>query len=340
MKRKKIGLLAITLGVVGIGSLSLIFSMEQIKNSVENKVELDTQITSYIEKETTVRNKLEEELMAHMQISQEEEERIQMVQEQQIEAELVLHMQEESICYWNEALAEQEKEKQSWDLLQESEEDFIYTPEVMYMYNGQKVKVHDTLVYKEEAEENSRKIMDFVWDYVDETILIPYGIDKTEYEYSITRQYDYPEIIKYAVCLEKVGYVQCTMGVILAKEPILLDFTMDGMVSLCSGSEIPEAYRVENWCQTLEEKEEIYQKNYEISKNLIENQIGLSPILETKKNVENRAYFSAAASNSYMYIGYVLEDGTYVRVFYNRVNGELIGFAIMGYHEELFEFPQ
>ena len=198
-----------------------------------------------------------------------------------------------------------------------------------FLYYGQKVYVVDDMVEKEVAMENGKKIMDFVFDYIDETILTPYNIDKTSYTYAIERQNE-ENSTQYGVFLLNKGRIQCTMGVCLNEDPKLESFARDGLVDLYGNFEkpIPKEYLIENWCDNRQKKEDIYDAYYASSKEIIENVLGLAPIDDTFRDVTKESCFSAGNDWSNVTFGYRLKDGTQIRIFYNRINQMWNGFYI------------
>lgn len=200
--------------------------------------------------------------------------------------------------------------------------------EIPFVYCGQNVYVQDGIVEKDIAKENGMQIMEYIFDYLDQTIFQPYGIDKTAYTYKIQRQYK-EDGTHYGVFLTQNDRIRCTIGIDLNEEPELTSFARDGLVDLYGGEkEIPEEYLVRNWCDTEAKKEAIYKEYYGFSKDIIENVLGLSSIKDEIIDVNNQKYFSADDDWSTVTFGYELEDGTYIRVFYNRINQMWDGFVI------------
>ena len=62
--------------------------------------------------------------------------------------------------------------------------------------------------------------------------------------------------------------------------------------------------------------------------------------MEEVKDVNSITYFDADNDCSTVTFGYVLENGLYVKVFYNRINQMWDGFAIAGYHEDYYTEAQ
>ena len=202
------------------------------------------------------------------------------------------------------------------------------------VYQGQAISVIDGLTDKENAWENATEIMDYIYDYVDKNIFAPCEIDKSEYKYSIQRQYHEQNGVNYGVFLLKGEKIICTIGICLEEEPVLTSFARDGLVDLYGGvRKIPTEYLVENWCKTSEQRERIYGEYLVFSKEIIEDMLGLPSINEAKKDINCITYFEADDSWSTVTFGYVLEDGLYVKVFYNRVNQMWDGFEISGYNK-------
>lgn len=199
-----------------------------------------------------------------------------------------------------------------------------------FVYYGQDVSIKDDMVEKETAIQNAQIIMDFIFDYVDKTILTPYGIDKTAYTYDIQRQNDENKGLCYGVFLKKEGSIECTIGVCLDNGIKMDAFARDGLIDLYGGFEnpIPEEYLVENWCNDTATKEAIYDAYYESSKEMIEDVLGLAPIDDSFRDVSKDSCFYAGNDWSTVRFGYRLTDGTEISIFYNRVNQMWDGFSI------------
>lgn len=197
------------------------------------------------------------------------------------------------------------------------------------VYYGQNVYVKDDMEKKEVATTRGNQIMDFIFgDYMEEKFFKPCGIDKTEYTYSIQRQPD-EENIRYGVFLMKEGRILCTIGVLLGDEISLRAFARDGLIDLRGAEDnpIPEEYLTQNWCDTREKKEAIYDAYFESSKEVIENVLGLASIDTSFNDVTKTSCFAADDDWSTVTLGYQLEDDTYITVSYNRVNQMWDGFC-------------
>lgn len=300
-----------TLAIVGVGSLLLSLSTNWIMADTQEELSSQKEIVSNEEKELTeipiaaVENQNEEKRITEIPIEAAENQNEEVYNQRLQELEIV-----------EEQLEERQRELE------------VELAATYFVYCGQSVIVKDSLVDKDIAEENGKKIMDFIFDYVDKTILVPYEIDKTAYTYKILRQYQVEDRIHYAVFLLQEDQILCTIGIDLEDETKLVTFARDGLVELYGGSkDIPKEYLIKNWCNTDEKKEEIYNEYYDSSKEIIEEVLGLSPIDEEIK-VSGTRYFKADDEWSIVEFGYVLEDGTYVKVFYNRVNQMWDGFVI------------
>ncbi|MBQ8624635.1 MAG: hypothetical protein IJ419_00485 [Agathobacter sp.] len=317
MKRKNIGLVLATLAVIGVGSLALILSVTRIKGSVQQDLSDETKVGMEVGTEIV---EAEEDADSDTPINSQEDANIHYFENLSLEEALLQRKEELNLT----------KE----ELLQKREELKNQLTTVEFVYQGQEIAVKDVLVEKEEALKNATEVMDFVFGYVDETILTPYGIDKTEFQYEIQRQYGVLDKVDYAVFLMQKESIKCTIGIQLDSEPVLTSFARDGLIQLCGGERvIPEEYRVNNWCETTEKREAIYAEYLEESKEVIA-MLGLPAIIESEKNVDCITYFDADDTWSRVVFGYVLEDGRYVKVFYNRVNQMWDGFVIAGYHQE------
>ena len=210
-------------------------------------------------------------------------------------------------------------------------------------YKKQLVMIEDFLVNKETAESNLIKIMDYIFDTVDKDILKPAGIDLADYDneqksyfFHIQRQFQYPDESNYGVFLISEGRILWSLGISLEEEPKVLTFAMDGLIDLYGAKDnpIPKEYLTENWCKTSEQKEAIYNDYFETSRELIEETLELAAIRTDVKDLECASYFDADNDWSTVCFGYVLEDGLYVKVFYNRVNQKWDGFVIAGYYRD------
>ena len=136
--------------------------------------------------------------------------------------------------------------------------------------------------------------------------------------------------------VKKEGDIIWSVGISLEEEPKVYTFAMDGLIDLYGAKDnpIPKEYLVENWCKTSEQKEAIYNDYFETSRKLIEETLGLAAIRTDVKDLECASYFDADNDWSTVCFGYVLEDGLYVKVFYNRVNQKWDGFVIAGYYRD------
>ena len=332
MKKKKLSMVILTLVIAGIGAGMLLWSTNWIMADVQKDVEssediVATEDTESLQalagKEEELREKIDnlkdfaaleealEEATGGLGIELpaglSEEQEIEMLQE----ALLVLLLEGEE-CHGVEVPVTFS----------------IATAE--FVYYGQDVLIKDDLVEKETAIENAQKIMDFIFDDVDKTILTPYGIDKTAYTYDIQRQDDEDKSLCYGVFLKKDGNIECTIGICIEDEITMDAFARDGLIDLYGDVEnpIPEEYLVENWCSDTQKKEEIYDAYYESSKEIIENVLGLAPIDDTFCDVSKDSCFHAGNDWSTVRFGYRLTDGTEISVFYNRINQMWDGFSI------------
>ena len=305
MKKRYIGTIVTTLAVVAAGSIILAMSAPKAKERVQTDLSGNVEIgTDYESVDITI-EKYEE-----------------TIEDPNI------------ILFYNEDLS-------NYSLLTESK-----LPVLAKMYKGHLVMIKDSLVNKETAENNAIKIMDFIYDTVDKNLLAQNGIDLTEYEthkesyvYGIQRQYQYEDKIYYGVYMLEKAKIIWSVNICLEEEPKVTMFAMDGLVDLAGGigSPIPKEYLVENWCKTTEQKEAIYNDYFETSKKIIEETLGLAAIRTDVKDMEYSSYFAADNDWSTVCFGYVLEDGLYVKVFYNRVNQKWDGFAIAGYHKDYYD---
>lgn len=357
MKKKDLGIIVATLVVVAAGSISLIFSMTKMKGTVQDELSSSTQMTTSQGESLAMIDSTdpEGESLAMIDSTDFEDER---AQEQEI-LESVMQEREE-----NESQVEEQdqKEENLWQeiqsLLQEMAErgnekaevlalktekelewerwwsnyshgesleyaTTIWENEVNYVYEGQNVTVYDALSSKEEAEKNSKKIMDYIYDHVDEKLLVPNEIDKTEYVYRFTRQVSNADYVDYGVSLAKGEQEICSIGVHFEEEPVLDCFFINGNIK------IPEGFDMENWCSTTAEKEAAYAKYLDQSKLIVGDVLGLSPIVEAQRNLESVVYFQVLQDIQTVIFGYVLEDGSYIRVFYNLIDESWKGFVLV-----------
>ena len=318
MKRKNNGMviatiIAVTLGAVVLGlAFNNVRGQSQKALSESTTLEIDYESTGIMEDETLSDNLNLDELVSDKFVSNEVEH---------------VYAEDPNIVYFFDT---------DLSVTYENEDSVIYAKGV---YRGQEFTVRDYFVDSDTAKANGEKILDYVFSVVDKNILTQYGIDKTEYEYSIQRQYHYKYGYNYGVFLIRYGKIICTMGVSLEGEPVLTSFYMDGASDVYGSKTrpIPDEYLVENWCKTVEQKEAIYAEYFEDSKEIIEGLLGLPAVKECEKDMECISYFRADDSCSYVTLGYVLENGLYVIVSYNRVNNKFIGFAISGYHKDYYD---
>lgn len=337
MKKKTFVLAIGTAFIVGAGSFALVLSMRQVKNNIQTELSSDKTIeTSQVYETATMETDSSEQILT----DETKDEDIVLFKTFDYSMTQVIEM---SPAYQEEFEIETEglsSAEITWRKLKKLEEVFQDYRDGLgktsFVYEGKRVGIEDALLEKEDALENGKKIMDFVYDYVDKTIFEPYEIDKTQYNYSIRRQYHMVEGVNYAVFLhEKTNSeILATIGILIEEEPVLQSFARDGLIELVYGSgEIPKTYWVKNWCETMEKREMIYTQYLEESKKII-TMLGLPPIVEEIKNLDSISYFDADNGWSTVTFGYVLEDGTYVKIFYNRINGKWNGFSIAGYHKD------
>ena len=76
---------------------------------------------------------------------------------------------------------------------------------------------------------------------------------------------------------------------------------------------------------------------FDKSKEIIEDVLGLASIKNEVRNIESISYFHADTVWSTVTFGYVLDNGLYVKVFYNRVNQMWDGYCIAGYHKDYYD---
>lgn len=313
MKIKNVGLAVATIAIVGCGSLVLATSMTQIKGAVQNEAGGGAEIS------TNVGN-------AHVSVKEGETENdvdnvnVVLGFENSFDKKIKLYPVSNARAF----------------------EDIEGTENVAildYVYEGKVVRIRDGLVTKEEAVGNVTKIMDYIYSYVNDLVFVPNGINKDSFEYRIQRQYGRMykgEEVNYAVFLNTDDGIVGAIGITLGEEPLLHSFTMDGLVGLYGGiaNDIPREYLIRNWCATTNQRTEIYNQYFTKSEDILQNVLGLTAIRKEIVDVNCGSYFNADDSWSRVCFGYVLEDGTYIKVFYNRVDGEWVGFCIAGYYEE------
>ena len=315
MKRKNMGLMIGTLAIVGVGSIALMLSVTQIKGSVQDYLSDEGQVgmtagTEIVETEKVVENS--------SPINSKEDESIHYYEMLSLE-EMLRKDQEEYLNLTTE------------EFLQKKEELDQKRAEREFIYQGQEASISDSLLEKDEALENGARIMDFIFSYVDEVLLQPMGIDKTKYEYSIQRQRHKIDGVNYGVFIKEEGNLVCSVGVRMDEELVMTSFERSALVELCGGErEIPEEYLVNNWCETAEKREAIYTEYLEQSKEVVA-MLGLPAIAEDSKYVDCITYFDADDGWSNVTFGDVLEDGRFIKIFYNRVNQMWEGFLIAGY---------
>ncbi len=296
MKKKNIGIVAVTILVVAGGSVSLMLSMSQTFGAVHKDLSGAAEIATNVG-EPVVNTETKDVAKAELNLPKDE--RIKLYSQM------------------------------------ETSEAVDNVAKLSFVYEGQNVTIKDGLLTKEEAVDVATQIMDYVYGYVDETILTPYEIDKTKYEYKIQRQYRNQNEPDYGVFLMENDSIMCTINITFKEEPTLTAFARDGFIDLCGyENPIPDEYLVENWCMTTEQRAAIYDEYLDESKYIVEEVLGLAEISEEYKDVDSSTYFKANDDWSNVNFGYVLADGTYVNVFYNRVNQMWNGFLIAGYVEE------
>lgn len=324
MNKQKAGIMLMTLAIVGVGGVLLFSSTNDVMDAVQENLSTQKEIV------TNQQEELEDMLVA----DQEENMNSQtgeMYTGQELppsynENDQVIARYEQAVQELREA-EEQQIARYEQEIQELRAEQIIST---CFVKDGEFVRIKDSLVEMETAQENGRIIMDFIFDYVDKTILTPYGIDKTAYSYDIQRQYQEVDEVEYGVFLKQEDKIIGSIGIRLNDEPELISFTRSGLVDLYGGekNDIPEEYKIDNWCDTKEQKEEIYKEYLDDSKEIVEHVLGLPPLKEEMGDVTDTRYFSADDGWSSVTFGYELEDGTYIRVFYNRVNQMWDGFVI------------
>jgi LysM repeat protein len=294
---KKFTLLTTSVLLVGISSIALIISMSQLKGSIQDDIS-DNTVMEAMENITT-----------------ENETKKEGGQEYKLDLP-----KDKSVVLYKE---------ENVDIKGE------YVAKAYTVYQGQEVEIKDALVSKDEALENANIIMDYIYGYVDETIFSKYKIDKTNYTYKIQRQYHKNDGAYYGIFMVENDRIMASVGVTLNGKPQLKSFARDGLIDLCGLElEIPEEYLVKNYCMTSEQRNAIYEEYFPISKEIVENLLGMPAIIEEVKNIDSETYFKADDDWSTVCFGYVLENGLYVKVFYNRVNKEWDGFVVAGYHKD------
>lgn len=293
MRNREIGILLSSLIIIMLGSVGLIFSITQIKATVHGDAGSNVTLGTEVA----------------MQIVD-------------VKDDSYSTKEDENIVFYNHRLYP------GYPLNNNLET----ASRVNLIYQGVEVVITDAILEKEAAQRNSILIMDYIFDYVDQVFLKPYGIDKTAYSYEMQRQYRNGENVYYAVFLIGDNIIQCTLGIELQDSPKLYSFSRDGLVDLCKPSKTPEEFRVENWCRSTSERENVYADYLQESQDFIVDILGMPSILTGVKDVDCISYFEVEKSYSNVILGYVLEDGTYIKLFYNRVNHMWNGFSIDGYH--------
>lgn len=357
MKKKNLGIVAATLVVVAAGSITLVFSMTKIKGAVQEEFSSNTQITTTqgeclalvdstcSEEEQYKEQDMEELFMLELEENESElEEQIQREKIFQQELTLLLREMQERGNKNVAVVTVTTEDGQEWEYwgslhLHEGKIELRYEMDqntVSYIYKGQNVVVYDALADKEEAKENSQRVMDFIFDYVDKKLFVPYEIDKTEYTYRFTRQVemDIMDCANYTINLEKNEEVVYTIEVCLDEELILESFSMDG----CENAKVPEEFDISSWCSTTAEKETVYDKYLEQSRTIVKDVLGLSSIVEAERNLESILYFEVQEEENRVIFGYVLEDGSYIRIFYNMIDESWEGFVLVDDPDDFFTY--
>ena len=312
MKKRNVGIIITTLAVVAAGSVILAVSSanakEQVKTNLSGEVEFSTNYEN-----VNVIDEVESAPKKEVEEQKREDPKIELFNNP--DRHITLNDRDE----------------------------LVYVGKI---YKKQLVMLEDFFINKPIAESNLLKIMDYIFDTVDEDILKHTEIDLAEYDHErnrcffhIQRQYQYPDEANYGVFFKKEGKIIWSLGISLEEEPKVVSLAMDGLIGLygARNNPIPEEYLVENWCQTKEQKEAIYNQYFDTSKEIIEGILGLASIRTDVKDLDCVSYFDADDDWSTVCFGYVLEDGLYVKVFYNRVNQKWDGFAIAGYHKDYYD---
>ena len=301
MKRKSIGLIVATLVVVAMGSVSLGFSVTQVKGAVQKELSGSTELGMDYTSTDVIGDVLEEPAYPSKE--------------------------DASIIYFDGNSSNNVSSSTSGEVAY-----------VSGIYQGQQISILDGLTDKDTAWKNATQIMDYIFEFVDKTIFAQCEIDKTEYTYNIQRQYHKYYGVNYGVFLLQDNDVICTIGICLEDEPVLTSFSRDGLVDLRGGVQaIPVEYQAEVWCKTAEQREQIYGEYFSSSKEIIENMLGLPAINEAIRDINCITYFEVDDVWSTVTFGYVLDNGLYVKVFYNRVNQMWDGFVISGYHKDYYD---
>lgn len=169
---KKLSLVFLTFAIIGIGAGMLVWSMNHIMANARK---------SFSSSETVVETKAEAEELTELLHKGSLDKKIEKLQE--------------------DIEGREGQYEVLWKSFTEKEEYSIATAE--FVYYGQSVSIKDDMVEKESAIKIGEKIMDFIFDDIDKTFLIPEGIDKTEYIYKIQRRDEGGSIPYYDVFLEK-----------------------------------------------------------------------------------------------------------------------------------------
>ena len=296
MKNKTIGMMLASLVIVMLGSVGLMLSITQIKATVQGDVGEGVTIGTEV-----ASNIVNTEDFSYST------------------------KQDEKIVFYDHRIDEGDVQNQLAGAAM---------TKVEFVYQGQEVTITDALLGKNDVLKNATVIMDYLFNYVDEILLTPYEIEKTNFSYDIQRQYRFGEDVYYAVFFKCNDMIQCSLGISLEERPVLRSFTRDAFVDLRNRSNTPEKFLVENWCRSTTEREEVYAEYIDLSQKIIVDVLGMPEILLDVKNIDCASYFCVEDIWSMVTFGYVLEDGTYIKMIYNRVNQMWDGFVVDGYHQD------
>ena len=255
MKKKTLSVLFLTLVIAGMGAGMLLWSTNWIMAEAQEDVASTEEIVATEEERTEMVKSLND-------ITVLEDALREATGEVAIELPAGITEEQEIEMLQKALLAALEEREEHYEELSIATAEFVYY--------GQSVSIKDDMLEKETAIETGQEIMDFIFDYVDKTILTPYGIDKTAYIYDIQCQDVEGKGQCYGVFLKKEDNIECTIGVCIDNGIEMDAFARDGQIDLYGGFEnpIPEEYLVENWCNDTQKKEEIYDAYYESSKEI------------------------------------------------------------------------
>ncbi len=294
----------LTAGIIAIGAAALGVSTTQAKNNIEKHMNQD---------ELNLTD-------AAIEIGEMQDEANEPAATKDIVETTASEMPHSDIVIFDRILADTDES------LKDMCKDFFL------VYRGIYVNAYDAVDEKETAKDRVRDVIDILVDKVRPELLEPLGIALEEYDISIQRQLYSLDDMVYGVTLSVDERIKVSI-VVDAEDGTVLGFTRDGLVGLMDGHEMPDEYLVENWAKDNSERLARYNEYYDKARDIIVNRLGLPDIYQVEVDPSSESFVLLDDSWSNVSFGYQLENGLFIRLIFNRVNGEWNGFVYYGYSE-------